>query len=224
MPGSVYEIRCSEGRSHEGTLQGHEAQDRAVKHLLTPKPPRTRPRTPSSVWLWLLVAAACAALSVHPTPARPLGASVRSLGTPTLPLGGSIALGLSIPSRSAGGPGQIYAADAEGIAARTPARKSATELATLRTPRRTGLAGAWDSVRSSAFARRLERVSSWVSGGVRLLWSIPKAVIQGDSSALIEAIGNLLAGAPGEQDKTVELPQVQPDPDPSGEPRQDIVH
>jgi len=97
------------------------------------------------------------------------------------------------------------------------------DVAAIATPRRSGLAGTWDSVRSSTFARRLTRVGSWVAGGVKLLWSIPKAVIKGDSSPLIEAIGNLLSGATGEQDKATEAPRGAPDPDPSGEPSDGMI-
>ncbi len=238
------------GRSAGRAPEREEAQDRTVKHLLTRRPPRAGRPAPASLWALLLLAA-LAALSVGRAPASPLGGLAHTLTAPARPLsapassldelaraltaparplaepgrqpGQSIALDLGIAGLSLGGPGRVYAADVEGVSTRGSARTAPSDLGAIRAQRRTGLAGTWDAIRSSGFARRLQRVTSWVAGGVRLLWSIPKAVIQGDSSALIEAIGDLLSGAPGEQDKTVEPSPASPDPDPSGEPRQGVV-
>ncbi len=59
-----------------------------------------------------------------------------------------------------------------------------------------GLAGTWRAVRATALVRRVFEVGYWVVGALKVLWSIPKAVIQGDSRALIESLGDLLSGNP----------------------------
>jgi hypothetical protein len=181
-----------------------------VKLARPPIAPPARRTAPIGACVLLLSVLAGAVLLGGISPAHPIGF-------------GPAPVGLSISSRVSGGPGSLYAADVEGVAARGSSRRAPGDARGIGAPRRTGLAGAWDSLRSSAFGRRLARVGSWVAGGVRLLWSIPKAVIKGDSSSLIEAIGNLLSGATGEQDKSAEAPRLEPDPDPSGEPSDGII-
>ncbi len=58
-----------------------------------------------------------------------------------------------------------------------------------------GLGGAWNTIRETPVVRRVAAVGGWVADGLRLMWAIPKAVVRGDSRALIEAIGDLLSRA-----------------------------
>lgn len=51
----------------------------------------------------------------------------------------------------------------------------------------------WDRLRATPLARRVISVARWVACLMRFLWTIPKALLQGDSQAMIEALGELLA-------------------------------
>lgn len=159
-----------------------------------------------------MIALAVLVLGALATSARPARAF------PGLPTGISFrALPQSTPSA-----GALLAADVEGISSRGPDDRNTADAAALTTPRRKGIAGTWDAIRNSGLGRRVQRVGTWVAGGARLLWSIPKAVIQGDSRPLIEAIGDLLSGATP-QDKRALRAAPGVDPDPSGEPSAEPV-
>lgn len=53
----------------------------------------------------------------------------------------------------------------------------------------------WDSIKDKPLVRRVRSIVTWVVAGVRFVWAIPKAVIRGDSDALIEALSGLLVSA-----------------------------
>ncbi len=175
------------------------------------RPDRPRASAPP-VYALLLVAAALvfAALATSTPPARAF---------PRLPIGLSFrALPQCVP-----GPEALLAADVEGLPSRDQGSRNADEIETFRTPQRKGIAKTWYAVCNSGLGRRVQRVGAWVAGGARLLWSIPKAVIQGDSRPLIEAIGNLLSGARAQDDKGALRDVPGLDPDPSGEPSAEPV-
>lgn len=56
-----------------------------------------------------------------------------------------------------------------------------------------GLKGLWIRLADSALGRRVGDVVGWVSSFFRFLWAIPKALLQGDSRSMIEALGDLLS-------------------------------
>lgn len=173
------------------------------------RPDRPRSSAPAGVLLLGLALLVFGALTTSTPPARAF---------PRLPAGLSFrAFPQSVP-----GPNAFLAADVEGLAPRGQDARSTADAATLRAPQRKGLAGTWDAIRNSGLGRRVQRVGTWMAGGARLLWSIPKAVIQGDSRPLIEAIGNLLSGTTP-QDKRALRAAPDVDPDPSGEPRAEPV-
>jgi hypothetical protein len=58
-----------------------------------------------------------------------------------------------------------------------------------------GLSGKWQALARTPLMRRAISAASWVVAGLRLLWSLPKALVKGDSRSLIEAIGELLSRA-----------------------------
>ncbi len=193
-------------RAHVATIR-NGLQDTTVKATDPLRPSRKEgPRRPA---LWLGALLTVLLLMVPLTgilsPGRTLGPSRHALG---------------ISMRSGddnGGRGALFAADLEGSQGRVSPPKGAMESQANPGAKKGGLAGFWQSVRETGFARRVAKIGSWVAGGARLLWSIPKAVIQGDSRSLIEAIGDLLSGATGEAPQ--EPAEVDaPDPDPSGEP------
>ncbi|MBD3235319.1 MAG: hypothetical protein GF330_01280 [Candidatus Eisenbacteria bacterium] len=53
----------------------------------------------------------------------------------------------------------------------------------------------WESIKDKPLIRRVRTVASWIAAAARFLWAIPKALIQGDSEGLIEALGGILAQA-----------------------------
>lgn len=99
-------------------------------------------------------------------------------------------LAADIELSHAGGGGK--GAGDQGIGSRNDPAASADS------PRPGGLSGKWRALSQTAIARRVIDVGYWVVGVARLLWSIPKAIIQGDSRSLIEAIGDLLSRASAE--------------------------
>jgi hypothetical protein len=180
-------------------------------------------------------------VTAHPPKARSRAASRRSLqssslrvaalllaiflhaAAPAVPLiGPGTPSGIQAPLRALSLHTRALAADLEGGPSRTSARRSPGDLQVAAQPKHGGLRGAWDSVCRTGVARRLAKVGSWVANGARLLWSIPKAVIQGDSRSLIEAIGDLLSSA-GSGPPDGEPQQPVPDPDPSGEPTDGLL-
>lgn len=80
-----------------------------------------------------------------------------------------------------------------------------------------GFSKFWKSVSDTAIAQRVGTVCSWMGDGLKLLWAVPKAVVKGDSSSLIEAIGDLLS-------RTSEKEQAQQEShDPESESMSDEV-
>lgn len=61
----------------------------------------------------------------------------------------------------------------------------------------------WNSVKDKPLIRRVRTVASWIVAAARFLWAIPKALIQGDSEGLIEALGGILAQASADDTGTV---------------------
>jgi hypothetical protein len=53
----------------------------------------------------------------------------------------------------------------------------------------------WDSIKDKNLVRRVRSITAWIGAGARFVWAIPKAVLQGDSDALIEALSGLLTKA-----------------------------
>jgi hypothetical protein len=51
----------------------------------------------------------------------------------------------------------------------------------------------WSGVANSALGQRVGRIVSWIASFFRFLWTIPKALLQGDSSPMIDALGDLLS-------------------------------
>ncbi len=71
-------------------------------------------------------------------------------------------------------------------------------------PARGGVSALWQNLLRNPVLAKAVRVGDWILVSLKLLWSIPKAIVQGDSRALIEAIGDLLSrAAPETQPETV---------------------
>jgi hypothetical protein len=51
----------------------------------------------------------------------------------------------------------------------------------------------WSGIANSALGQRIGRIVSWIASFFRFLWTIPKALLQGDSSPMIDALGDLLS-------------------------------
>ncbi|MFH1145200.1 MAG: hypothetical protein V1774_11705, partial [Candidatus Eisenbacteria bacterium] len=51
----------------------------------------------------------------------------------------------------------------------------------------------WERLLDMPLVRRVVSIGKWIASLLRFLWSIPKAVLQGDSHQMIEALGDLLA-------------------------------
>lgn len=51
----------------------------------------------------------------------------------------------------------------------------------------------WSGIADSAIGQRIGRIVSWIASFFRFLWTIPKALLQGDSSPMIDALGDLLS-------------------------------
>jgi hypothetical protein len=84
---------------------------------------------------------------------------------------------------------------------------------------RNPIAKLWNGFLDTPLGSRLEGITRWVGSVFRFLWAIPKALFQGDSRSMIEALGDLLspAAAPkaGETAKPVgtkDLPAADPLP------------
>jgi len=53
----------------------------------------------------------------------------------------------------------------------------------------------WDKVKDTPLMRRVRTITGWIAAAARFVWAIPKAILEGDSDALIEALGGILARA-----------------------------
>jgi hypothetical protein len=51
----------------------------------------------------------------------------------------------------------------------------------------------WSGLANSALGQRIGRIVGWIASFFRFLWTIPKALLQGDSSPMIDALGDLLS-------------------------------
>lgn len=93
-----------------------------------------------------------------------------------------------------------------GIALPSPAPASVTAAATDGGARETRIAHAvdgggdsgplkrfWSGLANSALGQRIGRIFNWIASFFRFLWTIPKALLQGDSSPMIDALGDLLS-------------------------------
>lgn len=65
-----------------------------------------------------------------------------------------------------------------------------------------GWSRTWQKLQQNPVISKIVDIANWVIAGLRVLWAIPKAIIQGDSRALIEAIGQLLSRASPETPAT----------------------
>jgi hypothetical protein len=45
----------------------------------------------------------------------------------------------------------------------------------------------------SAVGRRISQITGWIVSFFRFLWTIPKALLDGDSRSMIEALGDFLS-------------------------------
>ena len=86
----------------------------------------------------------------------------------------------------------------------------------------------WDNLMETAVGRRVREITGWVASLFRFLWTIPKALLQGDSQSMIEALGELLSRA-SDAAGVEEAPaadQLQPQLQPlggQGAPRQELL-
>ncbi len=78
--------------------------------------------------------------------------------------------------------------------------------------------GLWGKLRQNPVIAKVAGLIEWVLAGLKLLWAIPKAIIQGDSRALIEAIGELLSRAAPDTSSQQEAPATVPAPSPADGP------
>jgi len=78
--------------------------------------------------------------------------------------------------------------------------------------------GLWGKLRQNPVIAKVAGMVEWVLAGLKLLWAIPKAIIQGDSRALIEAIGELLSRAAPDASSQQEAPATAPAPSPADGP------
>ncbi len=69
-----------------------------------------------------------------------------------------------------------------------------------------GWSRTWNKLQKNPVIAKIVDIANWVIAGLRVLWAIPKAIIQGDSRALIEAIGQMLSRASTETPVTTESP------------------
>ena len=77
----------------------------------------------------------------------------------------------------------------------------------------------WDRVRETPLVRRVIAIGEWVVSFLRFLWTIPKALIQGDSQEMIAALGDLLArSTPGGR-----AARGSAAPSPAQEPSQQVL-
>lgn len=89
-----------------------------------------------------------------------------------------------------------------------------------------GLARLWAGLAESAVGSRVLGIGGWIVSFFRFLWTIPKALIQGDSRSMIDALGDLLSrtspqeGTAGERTQTPDAgPGSQDRPAPAADPR-----
>jgi hypothetical protein len=86
-----------------------------------------------------------------------------------------------------------------GAAARAPAVTPPTDGGARATedPQLAGSAarapGAWSRFVDRPLIRRVRSVGAWIGCLARFLWSIPRAIFQGDSRGMLEALGALLS-------------------------------
>jgi len=78
----------------------------------------------------------------------------------------------------------------------------------------------WERVIDTPLIRRIRETGEWIGVFLRFLWSIPKALLQGDSQEMIEALGELLHRA---SSREATAPAAATDPEEGtpfpGEPR-----
>ena len=76
-----------------------------------------------------------------------------------------------------------------------------TEAGHLRPAKRT-----WERLRETPLVRRVLDIGGWIASFLRFAWTIPKALLKGDSQGMIEALGDLLArtSAGGQESPTEE--------------------
>lgn len=72
--------------------------------------------------------------------------------------------------------------------------------------------GLWGKLRRNPVIAKVAGVIEWILAGLKLLWAIPKAIVQGDSRALIEAIGDLISRATPEAASQEDPPASTPPP------------
>ncbi len=81
----------------------------------------------------------------------------------------------------------------------------------------------WSGIANSPLGQRIGRIVSWIASFFRFLWTIPKALLQGDSSPMIDALGDLLSRTSSPAEAQGPQPAgrsgaPQPDPRPTTAP------
>lgn len=131
----------------------------------------------------------------------------------------AIGLGLAVQAlplpRLHGGPGSIWVAEATdagvGLGASGKGSEREDPAAAPGFP-----ASLWNDLMDTPLGHRVREITGWIGSFFRFLWTIPQALIKGDSQSMIEALGELLSRAtpPGEAAATppAMLPEQRPQP------------
>jgi hypothetical protein len=124
-------------------------------------------------------------------------------------LAGGNAPGAGLPAGGISDRGRAALAEDPGLNTSAPeisgtarsALGGRTEAGHLRPAKRT-----WERLRETPLVRRILDIGGWIASFLRFVWTIPKALLKGDSQAMIEALGDLLArtSAGGQESPTDE--------------------
>jgi hypothetical protein len=83
----------------------------------------------------------------------------------------------------------------------------------------------WQGLLRTPLGQRIEGILGWITSFFRFLWTIPKALFQGDSAAMIEALGDLLSRASSDGSEAVisEETEMAPSSDEGALPPSDFA-